>query len=112
MKKMSAEAALDLHLVTTPDILAEVGRVRRRGSVLVGFALETENALENGRAKLTKKQLDLIVVNAATKDNPVFGSDRNTVAFIDHAGHVDELPAMEKIEVAHRLLDRIVALRA
>jgi phosphopantothenoylcysteine decarboxylase/phosphopantothenate--cysteine ligase len=110
MKKSSSEASLDLHLVTTPDILAEVGRVRRRGSVLVGFALETENAIENGRAKLTKKQLDLIVVNAATKDNPVFGSDRNTVAFMDRGGRVEQMPAMEKIDVAHQLLDRIVAL--
>jgi phosphopantothenoylcysteine decarboxylase/phosphopantothenate--cysteine ligase len=112
LKKLSPDAALDLHLVTTPDILAEVGRVRRRGSVLVGFALETENALENGRAKLARKKLDLIVVNAATKENPVFGSDQNRVSFIERGGRVDELPAMEKIEVAHRLLDRVVALRA
>jgi phosphopantothenoylcysteine decarboxylase/phosphopantothenate--cysteine ligase len=110
VKKSSADASLDLHLVTTPDILAEVGRVRRRGSVLVGFALETENAIENGRAKLTKKQLDLIVVNVASKENPVFGSDRNTVAFMDRGGRVEQLPAMEKIDVAHLLLDRIVAL--
>lgn len=110
LKKSSADASLDLHLVATPDILAEVGRVRRKGSVLVGFALETENAIENGRAKLTKKQLDLIVVNAATKENPVFGSDRNTVAFVDRGGRVEQMPAMEKIDVAHRLLDRIVAL--
>lgn len=110
LKKSSADASLDLHLVTTPDILAEVGRVRRKGSVLVGFALETENAIENGRAKLTKKQLDLIVVNAATKENPVFGSDRNTVAFVDRGGRVVQMPAMAKIDVAHQLLDRIVAL--
>ncbi len=112
LKKISPDAALDLHLTTTPDILAELGRVRRRGSILVGFALETENALDNGRAKLTKKKLDLIVVNAATRENPVFGSDQNTVTFIDRGGRVDELPALEKIEVAHRLLDRVAALRA
>jgi phosphopantothenoylcysteine decarboxylase/phosphopantothenate--cysteine ligase len=110
IKKSSADASLDLHLVTTPDILAEVGRVRRRGSVLVGFALETENAIENGRSKLTNKRLDLVVVNAAMKENPVFGSDRNTVAFMDRDGRVEQMPAMEKIDVAHQLLDRIVAL--
>lgn len=110
LKKSTADATLDLHLMATPDILAEVGRVRRKGSVLVGFALETENAIENGRAKLTKKQLDLIVVNAATKENPVFGSDRNTVAFMDRGGRIEQMPAMEKIDVAHRLLDRIVSL--
>ncbi len=112
MKKFDTTAVRELKLVTTPDILAETGRTKRKATLLVGFALETEDALANGRAKLTKKNLDLIVVNAYTPENRVFGSDRNTVTFLDRGGNVEELPALEKIDVAHRLLDRVKALRS
>ncbi|MEK6649419.1 MAG: bifunctional phosphopantothenoylcysteine decarboxylase/phosphopantothenate--cysteine ligase CoaBC [Bacteroidota bacterium] len=112
MKKFDTTAVRELKLVTTPDILAETGRTKRKATLLVGFALETEDALANGRAKLAKKNLDLIVVNAYTPENRVFGSDRNTVTFLDRGGNVEELPALEKIDVAHRLLDRVKALRS
>lgn len=112
MKKLDTKAVHELKLVTTPDILAEAGRNKRKATLLVGFALETEDALANGRAKLAKKNLDLIVVNAYTPENRVFGSDRNTVTFLDRAGNVEKLPALEKIDVAHRLLDRVKALRS
>lgn len=111
LKKLGRTEGHTLDLVTTPDILAETGRTKRKGTVLVGFALETEDALVHGREKLAKKNLDLIVVNAFTAENRVFGSDRNTVAFIDKTGSAEELPSMEKIDVAHRLLDRIKTLR-
>jgi phosphopantothenoylcysteine decarboxylase/phosphopantothenate--cysteine ligase len=111
LKKFGRMKGHTLDLVTTPDILAETGTSKRKGTILVGFALETENPLEHGRDKLAKKNLDLIVVNALTANNRVFGSDRNTVAFIDKSGKAEELPSMEKIDVAHRLLDRIVTLR-
>jgi len=113
-RKLKKLGRADLHaiqLVTTPDILAETGKTRRKGTILVGFALETEDALAHGREKLANKNLDLIVVNAYTPENRVFGSDRNTVTFVDKTGRAEELPSMEKIDVAHRLLDRIVSMR-
>ncbi len=102
-------AGLTMELTPTTDILMELGR-RKKDQVLVGFAAETENVVANAREKLTRKNLDLIVVNDLTEEGAGFASPTNRVTLIDRYGSVDELPLMGKEELAHRLLDRIVLL--
>lgn len=101
----------ELLLEPTPDTLAELGRQRRPGQVLVGFAAETDDHLANARAKLERKRLDLVVVNHVEGARSAFGADTADAALLDPTG-VEELPAASKAEIAARLLDRVEALRA
>jgi phosphopantothenoylcysteine decarboxylase/phosphopantothenate--cysteine ligase len=78
----------------------------------VGFAAESENAVQNATVKLKNKGLHLIVANNITEAGSGFGSDTNKVALIDAQGNVDDLPLMPKSEVAHRILDKVVSLLA
>jgi phosphopantothenoylcysteine decarboxylase/phosphopantothenate--cysteine ligase len=105
--KIKKGGNLQLELVRNPDILADVG-VKRAGrpSVLVGFALETENLEEAARGKLTKKKADLIVANEASAG---LGRDTNRVTLVD-AGSATPLPEMSKHALADQILDRIRAL--
>ena len=94
-----------LKLVRTPDILEYISKNRKPGAVLVGFALETENELENGREKLRRKTLDFIVVNNPLHKGAGFGGETNRVAVLDAAGGETDLPLMSKEELAGRLLE-------
>jgi len=106
--KIKREAhTLTVELVKTPDILAEVPD----GLVKVGFAAESEDLVERASRKLREKRLDLIVANDITATDSGFGADANRVTLIDSGG-VEELPLLPKYEVAHRVLDRVVALLA
>jgi phosphopantothenoylcysteine decarboxylase/phosphopantothenate--cysteine ligase len=96
-----------LHLVETPDILSDTREARRAGSVVVGFALETERVLEHARTKLARKDLDLIVVNDATEPGAGFAVDTNRVTLLDRDGSIEELPLLPKTEVADAILDRV-----
>ncbi len=91
-----------LKLEPTPDILYEVGR-RKEGRILVGFSIETEDLVKNAKAKLRKKNLDLIVAN----DPNGFGSPTNVVKIIDRDGKVESLPRMSKEKIAERVFDRV-----
>jgi phosphopantothenoylcysteine decarboxylase/phosphopantothenate--cysteine ligase len=107
--KITREAeTLNIELVKTSDILGEV-----KGNIIkVGFAAESGDLINRATEKLKKKQLDLIVVNDITAKDSGFDTDTNRVAFIDREGKVEQLPLMLKSEIAHRILDRIVALLA
>ena len=109
MKKHHTDA-LNLELEKNPDILSELGR-RKGHRILVGFAAETRDLLENARKKLKEKNLDLIVANDITQQHAGFDVDTNVVRFLAPDGSEEILPEMSKDEVAHRLLDRILALR-
>ena len=97
---------LELELVRTPDILAEV----KGDFIRVGFAAESKDIIANAKKKLAKKKLDLIVANDITAADSGFGVDTNKVIIIDKKGGVEELPLMSKREVADRILDGVAGL--
>ena len=95
-----------LALTRTPDILERTRDARKPGSVIVGFALETDDVLDGGRAKLAAKGLDLIVVNDAREPGAGFGVDTNRVTILSREGSEEALPLRTKAEVADEILDR------
>ena len=95
---------LSIELVRTTDILGWLGEHRRPGQVLCGFSMETENLLENSRAKLEKKHADMIIANNLKVEGAGFAGDTNVVTVITRDG-MKELPLMTKDETAHRILD-------
>ena len=105
-KIKKASAPESIALASTTDILAASLGHRPSGLITVGFALETDALIENARAKLEAKQLDLVVANRAGIDGEGFGSDTNRVTFIAK-DDAQELPIMSKDAVAERLLDRV-----
>ncbi|WP_263784297.1 bifunctional phosphopantothenoylcysteine decarboxylase/phosphopantothenate--cysteine ligase CoaBC [Salinibacter grassmerensis] len=107
-KRKKRDEDLVLHLRQTPDILKTLGAHRRPDQVLVGFALETDDALENARHKLDEKNLDWIVVNDPTEEGAGFGSSTNRVTLLHPDGASEDLPRMPKAEVAEALLDRVL----
>jgi len=108
IKKSKSETVLELE--RNPDILAEAGQHKGQ-CIVVGFAAETENLLQNARQKLREKNLDLIVANDINLPGAGFEVDTNIVKLIDPSGNVEELPLMTKEELADRILDRIAQLR-
>jgi phosphopantothenoylcysteine decarboxylase/phosphopantothenate--cysteine ligase len=109
IKKQPGSETLELTLKATPDILATLGKKKQK-MLLVGFALETKDALAGAKDKLRKKNLDLIVLNSFNKQNSVFGSDVNTVSMIDRHGKVEQLPELPKFDIANKILDKIKTL--
>ena len=100
---------MTLELEATTDILKELAQ-RKESQIVVGFAAETENVLENARQKLMGKNLDAIVVNDVSREGVGFDSDRNAVTIITRSDVID-VPATTKWEVAQRVLDQIARLR-
>lgn len=100
---------LSVELERTEDILAWLGAHRREGQILCGFSMETEHLLENSRAKLEKKKIDMIVANNLKQEGAGFGTDTNVVTLLTKEG-AEELPLLSKEEVADRLLDRLLVL--
>lgn len=99
-----------LRLRENPDILQEMGR-RKGDRILVGFAAETENVIENGKKKLIEKNLDMVVVNDLREEGAGFEVDTNKVTVIDRKGNVTEFPLISKIEVANRIIDKVLELK-
>jgi phosphopantothenoylcysteine decarboxylase/phosphopantothenate--cysteine ligase len=108
VKKDKAPSAIPLE--ATPDILRETIPSRPPGMIAVGFALETEEVLENGTAKLESKGLDLIVTNDAREPGAGFHVDTNRVTILARDGTRTDLPLLPKTEVADAILDQIVEL--
>jgi len=108
IKKSAREIVLELE--RNPDILSEVG-ARKGRRIIVGFAAETENLLQNARQKLAEKNLDLIVANDVTLPGAGFEAETNIVKLLDRSGKVEELPLMAKEELADLILDRIAQLK-
>jgi phosphopantothenoylcysteine decarboxylase / phosphopantothenate---cysteine ligase len=106
-KRARNDGALAIPMEPTTDILSATRSARRAGSVIVGFALETGDALTKGRAKLERKDLDLIVVNDALEPGAGFEVETNRVALIDRDGAAQILPLQSKREVAEAILDAV-----
>lgn len=107
-KVKKSDDALGIELERTPDILKHLGEHKKNGQFLCGFSMETENMLENSRAKLTKKNLDMIVANNLKVAGAGFGTDTNVITMITNDKEI-ELDIMSKDEVAEKILDEILA---
>src|SRR5277367_3336645 len=107
--KIKRSGPMTLELEPTVDILGEIAR-HKQSQIVIGFAAETQNALENARKKLASKSLDAIVVNDVSREGVGFDSDRNAVTIITQH-EVVEVPETTKWEVAQRVLDQVVRLR-
>ncbi|MEW5921798.1 MAG: bifunctional phosphopantothenoylcysteine decarboxylase/phosphopantothenate--cysteine ligase CoaBC [Bacillota bacterium] len=109
-QKIKKGEELQLKLVRNPDILEELGAHKDK-QFLVGFAAETADLLTHARVKMERKNLDLIVVNDVTREGAGFETETNIVQLLYRAGGVEEFPLMSKLELSHRILDRIRACR-
>jgi phosphopantothenoylcysteine decarboxylase/phosphopantothenate--cysteine ligase len=109
-QKIKRNGATRLDLESTPDILAEVAARRSPEQLLIGFAAETQNALENGRTKLRKKAIDAIVVNDVTRPGIGFDSECNEVTIVT-ADEEITIPEAPKLKIAHRILDAVLKLK-
>ena len=101
-----------IQLVKNPDIAATLGQKKHQGQTLVGFALETDNGIENAKRKIQSKNLDMIVLNMLSDPGAGFGTDTNRVTIITSQGETTSLPLMQKSEVAVSILEHIVKLHS
>jgi phosphopantothenoylcysteine decarboxylase/phosphopantothenate--cysteine ligase len=109
LKKTGAPRAIELR--ETPDILVSTRDARRDGAVVVGFALETDDLLANARKKLDGKGLDMVVLNAANEPGAGFAVDTNRVTIVTRgAAQPEQLPLLDKRDVADAILDRVEVL--
>jgi phosphopantothenoylcysteine decarboxylase/phosphopantothenate--cysteine ligase len=109
-EKIKRKGPMALELEPTVDILAEVG-AKKGSRIVIGFAAETNDAVANARKKLESKSLDAIVLNDVSQPGIGFDSERNAVTILTHGG-ADTVPETSKWEVAHRVLDAVVKLKA
>lgn len=105
-KVKKTDGPMTVEMERTRDVLKELGETKR-GQILVGFALETEDLVENARGKLMEKRLDLVVANPPG----ALDSTRNTATILDASGSSEELPELDKVELADLILDRVVKLK-
>lgn len=110
-KKIKKEQGLEhIELESTKDILKELGAKKQEGQVLIGFALESENGLENAKKKLQGKNLDAIVLNSLEDENAGFGVDTNLIRIISKDEAIDQYELKPKSEVAKDILNYVEAL--
>jgi phosphopantothenoylcysteine decarboxylase/phosphopantothenate--cysteine ligase len=108
-KIKKSEDDLVIKLKKNPDILQELGKVKGN-RVLIGFAMETQNLIENASAKVKKKNLDFIVANDLRTEGAGFAGDTNVVKIIDSQGKVEEIPLMRKSDLADIVLDKAIGI--
>lgn len=106
IKKLSQGAGLNLELVKNPDVALHFGQLKQ-DQIIVGFAAESQNELENGRKKLESKNFDLIVINNIKRADAGFQTDNNAVTLLDQSQAAEELPLMSKEDLANIILDRV-----
>lgn len=106
LKKSDSEMSIELK--RTKDILKYLGENKKDGQFICGFSMETDNVIENSRAKLKKKNCDMICANSLRTEGAGFGVDTNVITLITKNGET-ELPMMSKDEAAHRILDEVVS---
>jgi phosphopantothenoylcysteine decarboxylase / phosphopantothenate---cysteine ligase len=109
-KVKKSGSPVELKLVPTPDILSELGKRKKTGQVLVGFALETDHEEENARKKLTGKNLDMIVLNSLNDPGAGFKTQTNKISVLLKSGDFQHFPLMSKREVAIDIIDCIESI--
>jgi len=109
-KIKKANETFELKLAKTTDILASLGKIKQAGQLLIGFALETTNELDNAKKKLQAKNADMIVLNSLRDEGAGFGYDTNKITLIDTAGE-KSLPLQSKGEAAEAIVNHILELR-
>jgi phosphopantothenoylcysteine decarboxylase/phosphopantothenate--cysteine ligase len=109
IKKGTGEWVLEMS--RNPDILLELGQKKKAGQILVGFAAESQHLLENAAQKVQKKKLDFLVANDITLPDAGFGTETNIAALVYPDCEPLCLPKMDKIKLAHRILDEVVGIR-
>ena len=100
----------NLQLKPTADIAATLGKMKKKGQLLVGFALETDNEIENARKKLKSKNLDIIVLNSLKEEGAGFGHNTNKVTIISRNNIIDKFELKSKEDVARDILDKIISM--
>lgn len=109
-KVKKSDGDLELRLKRNPDILYELGKIKG-SKILVGFAMETENLIENAAEKVMKKNLDFIAANDLNEAGAGFAADTNAVKLIDREGNIESIPLKTKQDVADIILDRIMKIK-
>ncbi len=109
-KIKSSESELILQLHATEDIAQNLGNIKTKEQLLVGFALETDNAAQNALKKLTQKNLDFIVLNSLENKGAGFGVDTNQVTIIDRNNNIQEFALKSKRKVAEDIVDKLISL--
>lgn len=110
IKKEGGMAPIEME--PTVDILAQLGRTKPAGQVLVGFAAETENLLDNARGKMERKNLDIVVANDVSQPGVGFNHDTNAVSILSRDGRIAEVPLADKHTIATAVLDSVVSVRS
>lgn len=109
-KIKKTEAKFNIELEKTIDIASSIGKIKKPGQINVGFALETDNELENAKSKLERKNLDFIVLNSLKDEGAGFEHDTNVVTFVDKDNNIKKYELMSKKEVAGNIVDKIIHL--
>jgi phosphopantothenoylcysteine decarboxylase/phosphopantothenate--cysteine ligase len=110
-QKLSSDAKeLTLKMQKTVDIAATLGGMKKRSQFLAGFALETNNEINNATAKLKRKNLDIIVLNSLREKGAGFGYDTNRITIIDKYNNIDKFELKSKRDAATDILDKIVSM--
>jgi len=99
-----------IRLKPTEDIAATLGQIKEKGQFLAGFALETDNEVENAMGKLRRKNLDMIILNSLRDEGAGFGHQTNRVTIIDSNNNIDKFELKTKDEVASDILKKIIGL--
>ena len=108
--KREATNSLNIELVPNPDIAASLGKVKKEGQILGGFALETNNEVANAEGKLKRKNLDFIVLNSLQDEGAGFQKDTNKISIIIADGSRESFPLKTKVQVAEDIVDKLVDL--
>lgn len=109
-KIKKSSSALNIELVPTQDILASLGKIKKPGQILVGFALETNNAIENAKNKLERKNLDFIVLNSLEDEGAGFSYDTNKITLVEPDNKLSKFELKSKTEAAKDIVNKIISL--
>jgi len=109
-KIKKTKSSLQINLKSTKDILASIGKLKSEGQLLIGFALETIDEERNAKAKLTRKNLNFIVLNSLNDEGAGFGYDTNIITIIDNHNNIEKFELKPKSEVATDIFNKIISL--